>query len=206
MKIFLMVLNTLADWEIAYLTAELHSKRMLADPGKDCDIVKVGLTAGPVVTMGGMPISPDIALDAVQMAADDLLLLPGAETWLRPESAPLLAFARARVEEGHRVAAICGGTYALAQSGALDRRAHTGNDKDDMKARCAGYTGEQHYQDAPVVRDGNLITASGVAPLEFTREVMTMLDIFRPATVEAWYQLYKTQKPEHFHALVASMA
>ncbi|WP_228893069.1 type 1 glutamine amidotransferase family protein [Pseudoduganella aquatica] len=206
MKIYLIVLDTLADWEIAYLTAELHSKRMLADPGKDCEIVKVGVSAAPVVTMGGMRIVPDLAVADVRMESGDLLLMPGAETWMAPESAPLVAFAKETLAQGHLVAAICGATYALAQSGALDNRQHTSNDKDDLKANCPGYTGEQRYQDAPAVREGNLVTASGIAPLEFSYEVMKMLDIFRPATVEAWYQLYKTGQPQYFQALVASMA
>lgn len=205
MKIYLMVLDTLADWEIAYLTAELHSKRMLADPGKDCEIVKVGVSAAPVLTMGGMRITPDITLDEVRMENGDLLLMPGAETWLAPASAPLLAFAKETLSQGHLVAAICGATYALAQSGALDYRQHTSNDKDNLKASCPGYTGEQRFQNVPAVRDGNLVTASGIAPLEFSYEVMKMLDIFRPATVEAWYQLHKTGQPQYFHALVESM-
>lgn len=206
MKIFLVVLNTLADWEIGYLTAELHSKRMMADPGASCDIVKVGLTAEPVATMGGIKIAPDISYDAVQMAADDLLLMPGADSWQAPETAPLLAFAKDMVVRGHRVAAICGATIGLAQAGALNDRQHTSNDKGYLKTVCPGYTGEQRYVQSPAVRDGNLITASGLAPLEFSYEVMKMLGLFRPATLEAWYKLYTTREPQYYDALVASMS
>lgn len=206
MKIYLIVLDTLADWEIAYLTAELHSKRMLADPGKDCTIVKIGLSAAPIVTMGGVTITPDITYDAVRMEAEDLLLMPGAEVWQNAETAPLLDFAKDLVVRGYRVAAICGATIGLAQAGALDSRQHTSNDKDHLKAACPGYTGEQRYVESPAVRDGNLITASGVAPLEFSYEVMKMLDLFRPETVEAWYKLYSTREARYYQALVASMA
>lgn len=205
MKIYLIVLNTLADWEIGYLTAELHSKRMMADPGQACDIVKVGLTAAPIATMGGMLITPDVVFDAVRMEADDLLLMPGADTWQAPEAAPLLAFARDKVVRGHRVAAICGATVGLAQAGALDGRRHTSNDKGYLKMSCPGYTAEQRYVEAPAVRDGNLITASGLAPLEFSCEVMKMLGLFRPETVDAWFKLYSTREPQYYEALMASM-
>lgn len=206
MKIYLIVLNTLADWEIAYLTAELHSKRMMADPGRECAIVKVGLTAAPIATMGGIVITPDIVVDAVRMEADDMLLMPGADTWQAPEAAPLLAFAKDIVVRGHRVAAICGATVGLAQAGALDGRRHTSNDKGYLKMSCPGYTGEQRYVEAPAVRDGNLITASGLAPLEFSYEVMKMLDLFRPATLDAWFKLYSTREPQYYDALMASMS
>lgn len=205
MKIYMVVLNTLADWEIGYLTAELHSKRMMADPGRECEIVKVGLTAAPITTMGGIAITPDMTFDAVRMEADDLLLMPGADIWQEPEAAPLLAYAKELVVLGHRVAAICGATIGLAQVGALDSRQHTSNDKGYLKMACAGYTGEQRYVDAPAVRDGNLITASGLAPLEFSYEVMKMLELVRPETLDAWYKLYSTREPQYYEALVASM-
>ncbi|KQV80874.1 glutamine amidotransferase [Massilia sp. Root351] len=205
MKIYLVVLNTLADWEIGYLTAELHSKRMMAAPGVACEIVKVGLTPAPIATMGGISITPDITFDAVRMEADDLLLMPGADSWQEPPTAPLLAFAKDMVVRGHRVAAICGATIGLAQAGALDDRQHTSNDKGYLKTVCPGYTGEQRYVDSPAVRDGNLITASGLAPLEFSYEVMKMLGLFRPATVDAWFKLYSTREPQYYEALMASM-
>jgi putative intracellular protease/amidase len=205
MKIFMVVLDTLADWEIGYLSAELNSRRLFADPGLACDIVKVGLSAAPVVTMGGMRIDPDVSLDALRMGVDDLLLLPGADTWLAPESAAVPRFARDALAQGRRVAAICGATAGLAQVGALDRRPHTSNAIDYLKISCPGYTGEQHYQEQAVVRDGNLITASGLAPLEFSYEVFKLLEVFRPATLEAWFQLHKTREARHFHALMASM-
>jgi putative intracellular protease/amidase len=179
MKIYLIVLNTLADWEIAYLTAELHSKRLFADQSIACSIVKVGLSAEPIVTMGGMLITPDITLDQVRMASHDLLLMPGGETWLEPESRPVLDFAKAMLDEGFRVAAICGAVEGLAQVGALDQ---------------------------PAVCDGNLVTATGLAPLEFSYETLKLLDVLRPATLEAWFQLHKAREPQYFHALMASMS
>jgi putative intracellular protease/amidase len=206
MKIFLIVLNTLADWEIGYLTAELHSKRLFADQSIACSIVKVGLSAEPIATMGGMLITPDITLDQVRMESHDLLLMPGGENWLEPESRPVLDFAKAMLDEGFRVAAICGAVEGLAQVGALDKRKHTGNDKAGMKASCTGYTGEQRYLDQAAVRDGNLVTATGLAPLEFSYETLKLLDVLRPATLEAWFQLHKAREPQYFHALMASMS
>ncbi len=40
---------------------------------------------------------------------------------------------------------------------------------------CPNYKGEKYYEMEPVVSDTNLITASGIAPLEFAREVLKKL-------------------------------
>ncbi|HEX8605652.1 MAG TPA: glutamine amidotransferase, partial [Pseudoduganella sp.] len=81
----------------------------------------------------------------------------------------------------------------------------TGNDPGSLKAACPDYRGEKLYRSEPAVRGDNLLTASGLAPLEFTAEVLKMLKVWRPETIRAWYQLHKTRKERWYHALVASM-
>jgi hypothetical protein len=51
-----------------------------------------------------------------------------------------------------------------------------------------------------------LVTASGVAPLEFAMEVMKKLDVFAPDTLHSWYKLNKTHKPKYFFQLMDSMS
>ena len=55
------------------------------------------------------------------------------------------------------------------------------------------------------VSDENLITASGIAPLDFTREVLKWADVFETDTLEYWYKLDKTHKSEYFYQLIESM-
>ena len=47
-------------------------------------------------------------------------------------------------------------------------RRQPGNWLDYLKA--TGYGGEAFYENRPAVTDGNVITASGIAPLEFARK------------------------------------
>ena len=103
------------------------------------------------------------------------------------------------------VAAICGATLGLANAGLLDNRPHTSNDLAVLKMFCPGYHGEQAYVNEPAVTDGNLITASGLAPAEFAYQVFRRLDVMLPATLEAWYGLNTTRKPEYFYALMQSL-
>jgi hypothetical protein len=103
------------------------------------------------------------------------------------------------------VAAICGAIEALAIIGYLDSSNHTSNSLEYTKMVCPNYKGEKFYEMGPVVASENLITASGVAPLEFAMEVLKKLDVFVPDTLHSWYNLNKTHKPEYFFQLMNSI-
>ena len=206
MKLYLVVVDTMADWEIAYLTAELHSRRFFADPAMDFSLLRVGLGGDPIDSMGGVSYTPDVTLDAVELQKGDVLLLPGADIWNAAQAKPMLEFARDALDQGHQVAAICGATVGLASVGALDARRHTSNDLGFLKQACPGYRGEALYRKEAAVRGDNLITATGLAPLEFSYEVLKMLKVWRPATTKAWYRLHKTRQERWYHELVASMS
>ncbi len=205
MKAYLYVLNTLADWEIGFLTAELTSKRYFEDQNEPFDLIKVGNTKKPIRTMGGLIIRPDESVDSMEFNQGDVLILPGADTWMEAENEQVLLMAKRLVEEGIKVAAICGATVGLAKVGILNDRKHTSNDKDFLKMFCKEYTGEQNYLEQPAVCDETLITASGLAALEFTYELLKMLNVFRKETLEAWYSLHKTKQAKYFHELMNSL-
>jgi len=206
MKVFLVTVDTLADWEIGYLTAELNSRRFFADPDIDFTLLKAGLTRTEVRSMGGVPYVPDLVIDEIRMQEGDLLLMPGADVWESPQVRPVLELAASLLDQGHQVAAICGATIGLAGVGALDRRRHTSNDLGYLKQSCPDYRGEAWYRKEPAVRGDNLITATGLAPLEFSYEVLKMLKVWRPETTKAWYRLHKTRQERWYHELVASMS
>lgn len=205
MKVYLVVVDTLADWEVGYLTAELHSRRFFADPSMDFSFLKVGVTRDEVTSMGGMILRPDFSLGEIRLEEGDLLVLPGSEIWDQPQALPILAFARDALDQGRNVAAICGATVGLAAVGALDARRHTSDDLDVLKQTCPDYRGEALYRKEPAVRGDNLITATGLAPLEFTYEIIKMLKVWKPETAKAWFRLHKTRQARWFEELVASM-
>ena len=205
MKLYLYVLDTLADWEIGYLTAELRSRRFFADRDLVVPIVKVGASLDEITTMGGMMIRPDLALDQLELEDDDLLLLPGADTWFEPANRGILLVAKERIARDLPVAAICGATFGLASVGALDAKRHTSNDPGYLKAVAKDYAGQALYLDLPAVSDRKLVTASGLSALDFTYEVIKVLGVFRPETLEAWKGLNRTARPEYFHAMMESL-
>jgi hypothetical protein len=74
----LALYDTLADWEVGHLIAELRTGRFTETR---FDVVTVAETRDPVTTMGGVRMLPDLSLDELDPAGSDLLILPGADMW-----------------------------------------------------------------------------------------------------------------------------
>jgi len=203
--LYLSILDTLSDWETGNVMAELRSGRYLKDPSLRYSVVLCGSTLAPVTTMGGLHLTPEVLIRDIHLVPGDVLVLPGADTWLDPAQEPALRVASRLLDEGMLVAAICGATLGLANAGLLDKRPHTSNDPAALKMFCPNYRGENHYVNEPAVTDDNLITASGLAPVEFAYHVFRRLDVMAPATLEAWHGLFTTRQPEYFYALMGSL-
>lgn len=203
--VYLYVFDTMSDWEVGYLTAELNSGRYYKRGLTSSKIVTVGIQKIPITTMGGLKILPDIELDECSIENADALILPGGDTWAEAIHEPILKTAEQCLKENILVAAICGATIGLAQKGLLDSRWHTSNDLEYLKMICPTYNGEKYYKKEPAVTAEKLITASGIAPLEFAFHVLKTLDVFTPQTLNAWYKLNKTQEPNYFYELMNSI-
>lgn len=204
-KVYLYVINTMSDWEYGYLIAELNSGRYFKKDLVPLKVVTVGANEEIITTMGGLSIKPNICLDECTLESNDLLVLPGGNTWGEDIHQPILKKIGEALELGTTVAAICGAIEALANIGYLDSIKHTSNSLEYTKMVCPNYKGEKFYEMGPVVASENLITASGVAPLEFATEVLKKLDVFLPDTLHSWYNLNKTHKPEYFFQLMSSI-
>ena len=203
--VYLYVFDTMADWEVGFLTAELNSGRYFRKDVSPVKVVTLGLEKNYITTMGGLRILPDIDLEECNIKETDALILPGGETWMETIHQPILSLAKQCIDKNIIVAAICGATMSLAQNGLLDSRSHTGNDLGYLKMMCPNYAGENHYKQESAVIDGKLITASGIAPLEFSVHVLKALDVFSTKTLDAWYNLYRTHESECFYELMNSI-
>ncbi|MFI7633807.1 type 1 glutamine amidotransferase family protein [Nonomuraea sp. NPDC049400] len=197
------VYDTFADWETGHATAHLRNGRHQREPG-GYEIVTVGLTTDPVVSMGGLRVTPDLALDQLSPAASALLILPGADLWdMGATLAPFAAKAREFLDAGVPVAAICGATAGLAREGLLDERDHTSAVVQYLAAQ-EGYSGAEHYLDQDAVLGGDLITAGPTEPVAFAREIFRRLDIYRPEVLDAWFRLHARSDASAFEVLMAA--
>jgi putative intracellular protease/amidase len=182
--VHLLVFDGFADWEPAYAVAELRRSGGI-------EVVAVGFTAAPVRSMGGLPVVPDGALGDLDPARVRLLLLPGGDLWEGAyPRAGLEALLHTLMARRVPIAAICGATLALARAGLLNDRAHTGNEPDAFH-RIPEYAGASGYVTTLAVRDRGVITASGLGPTEFAREIFEELDVFSPDDRALWYRMFK---------------
>ncbi|MCQ6962893.1 type 1 glutamine amidotransferase family protein [Methanolobus chelungpuianus] len=202
---YLYVFDTMADWEPGFLTAELNSGRYFRKDAERYILRTVGLTKEPVVTMGGVRILPDVSLEECAAVDAGVLILPGGDTWLDDIHMPMMEKAKEFMNTGVLVAAICGATAGLAKAGMLDSRPHTSNDLGYLKAVIPTYKGEAFYIHKTAVTHGRLITATGIAPVDFAREVLRELGVFSSGTLDAWYWLYITHEAQYYYALMESL-
>jgi putative intracellular protease/amidase len=137
-------------------------------------------------------VVPDRAIAELDAAAVRLLLLPGGDMW---EGTYPRAGLDALLAELHSrsvpIAAICGATLALARAGLLNDHAHTSNEPAYLTSLAPEYTGGSRYVDALAVRDRGVITASGLGPTEFAREIFEELEVFTAEERPVWYHLFK---------------
>lgn len=158
-----------ADWETALLNATARGyyglETRFATPGGQ-----------PVTSSGGLKVTPDLAVEDIDVSAIDALVINGGTSWTQPDAPDCSAVIRAARDAGKTVAAICDGTLALARAGILDTVAHTSNSPDNLAPTA--YAGAQHYRDQPdAVVSGRIVTAPGTAPVSFMASVLQTLGL-----------------------------
>ncbi|WP_167958013.1 type 1 glutamine amidotransferase family protein [Anaerosporobacter faecicola] len=204
--IYIYVLDTLADWEIGHVTAELNSGRFFKKGAERVSFKTVSYSKDPIHTMGGMTIVPNCLIDDIVVNETSMLLLPGADTWNDPKHGAILEKASEFLAIGATVCAICGATAALANFGLLDHRPHTSNGPGFLEMISPSYKGQNYYIDEPSVADGNLITAACTGALLWTKQIIAHLGVFHPDALESWYEYFRTGDPKQFFALMQSVS
>jgi putative intracellular protease/amidase len=197
------VYNTLADWEVGFATAHINNGTWQRQPGSH-RVVTVGESREPVTSKGGLRIIPEVTLAELRPTDSAMLILPGADTWLTGGNGAFSAKAREFLDAGVPVAAICGATFGLAVAGLLDDRDHTSDSAAFLEA--TGYRGGSRYREELAVTDGQLVTATARAPVEFAREVFAVLDLYEPTVLASWYKMFGEQNPAGYFELMAVQA
>jgi putative intracellular protease/amidase len=200
--VHLFVLDMMSDWEYGYAVVGINQPMFQLNPGR-FTIRTVGPTRDPVRTMGGLTIIPDMQLAELRPEESAMLILPGSTAWEEGAHDDAVEKARAFLDAGVPVAAICGATWGLASGGLLNARPHTSN-APAFLSPIPGYTGGAYYVNEPAHRDGDLITASATAPVEFARAIFERLGLYAPPVLDAWYALYKHGDAAGFYTLMAA--
>ncbi|MFC3931500.1 DJ-1/PfpI family protein [Streptococcus dentapri] len=202
-KLYLYVLDGMADWEHGYLLQALTLQSNL--PKQKVMLQTVGLTKKPITTAAGMLIVPDISLDDMELENAAALILIGADTWLQSEQSAVLEIASCLLEKGILVAAICGATLGLADRCELNTRFHTSN-APFYPEMSPNYSGQNYYREDVAVGDGNLITASSAGSLLWAKLIIEKLDLYSSETVAAWFDYFSTGDISAYARLMSSLS
>lgn len=202
-KIYMYLLNTMADWETGYVLQGLAMQNMLKAP--KYQLRTVANSKKPIKTAGGMTLIPDCTFD--QIVKDDIaaLLLPGADTWLEKEQEPVLKLSADLISNGILVAAICGATLGLADIGILNTHFHTSNALFFLTELSKNYKGKAFYKEDVAVTDRNLVTASSAGGLLWARRIFEHLELYPSKTIEAWYHYFATGDVKYYGELMDSL-
>lgn len=203
--IYVYILDTLADWELGYITSELYSGRFFKKDAPHISLKTVSHCKDPIRTMGGLTVVPDCMIDDMAVSNTSVLLLPGANTWSDPKHRTIIEKAREFISIGAVVCGICGATAALANAELLNKCPHTSNGIGFLEMVSPSYSGQNFYIDKPSVSDCNLITAGSAGGLLWAKQIIEHLGVFHTDTLESWYNYFSTGKPEHFFALMQTL-
>lgn len=183
-KICVFLFDGFSDWEISYLTPEINKSEQF-------DLIYFSKNGDIVTSMGGLQVKPTTSLGELKYKDIDMLVLPGGTAWEKGENNELEKITIALIEIGKPVAAICAATTFLGQLGLLDDLKHTSNDLNYLKEVAPKYRGDVNYQNSLAITDSNIITANGIASIEFAREIFKAIELYDEVKIEKWFQLFK---------------
>ena len=174
-EILYILLPDFAAHEMVYLMEAVSSdaQQLKSNPKYVNRIVAPSLS--PVTAIGGFKVIPDYSISDMP---DDYaaLVLVGGYGWLTPAADEVVPVGRK-------------GASVMARAGFLNNIRHTGNGPDQLKLWGGdSYTYPDGYVHRQAVTDGSVVTANGSGVLEFTRELLLLLENDTPEQIEMYYQ------------------
>lgn len=189
-EVLFVLLDEYADWEGAFLASSLHAGVM---PGSEIKYVTrtVAPTLNEVRSLGGFRTLPDYSFDNLPDEYAALILIGGMR-WNAPEAEKVVPLVQKALQEGRIVGAICNGASFMAAHGFLNNIKHTGNTLEQLKLwGKENYINEEGYIAKQAVSDNNIVTANGTGYLEFSRELLTLLQADTKERIQEAYLFHK---------------
>ena len=190
-EILFVLLPDFASHEMVYLMEAISSDEMQLKSNPKYVNKIVAPTLEAVTAIGGFRVLPDYSIENMP---DDYaaLVLIGGYGWLTPVADKVAPIVRKALDKGIIVGAICNGASFMAKQGFLNGVKHTGNGLEQLQLWGAeNYTNSDGYIHEQAVSDGNIVTANGSGVLEFTKELLLLLENDTPERIEMYYQFNK---------------
>ncbi|MDE6083700.1 MAG: DJ-1/PfpI family protein [Muribaculaceae bacterium] len=190
-EILYVLLPDFASHEMVYLMEAISSDdtQLKANPKYVNKIVAP--TMESVTAIGGFRVLPDYSFENMPEDFAALVLI-GGYGWLTPVANNVIPIVRKALDNGRIVGAICNGASFMAKHGFLNGVKHTGNGIEQLILWGAeNYTNSEGYIHEQSVSDGNIVTANGSGVLEFTKELLLLLENDTSERIEMYYQFNK---------------
>ena len=190
-EILYVLLPDFASHEMVYLMEAISSDdtQLKANPKYVNKIVAP--TMESVTAIGGFRVLPDYSFENMPEDYAALVLI-GGYGWLTPVADKVIPIVRKALDNGRIVGAICNGASFMAKHGFLNGVKHTGNGLDQLKLWGEGnYTNSEGFLHEQAVSDSGIVTANGSGALEFTKELLLLLENDTPEHIEMYYQFNK---------------
>lgn len=172
-KVLCFLYQDMAEFEVTFLFHRLKTLGMK-------EIISIGYEREPVTSQSGFVFIPNFTVkEAFQFEDVEALIIPGGP--ITPSSTELTGLLQKLDREGKLLAAICNGPQFLGRAGILDHHQFTTSCSAEH-IRSLGVTDpfpRGNYHNQRIVRDENVITATGRAFIDFSFAVFAWLNIFK---------------------------
>ncbi|MGL4772703.1 MAG: DJ-1/PfpI family protein [Clostridium sp.] len=188
-KILVFIFEGMTDYEITLITHLLG-----ADANKE--IVTIGYENNPIKSTSGLMYKPSKTVNEVLSEEVEGLIIPGG--WFGETRAEIITLINNLHSKGKLISAICGaGTIFLAKSGVLKDVKYT-TPVEEWTDKHKEVFGEldpfprENYVKERVVRDKNIITAQGIAFVDFAIETCDWFNLFESQEEkECFWKMFK---------------
>lgn len=190
-EILYVLLPDFASHEMVYLMEAISSDEAQLKPDPKYVNKIVAPTMEPVTAIGGFRVLPDYSFENMPAYYAALVLI-GGYGWLTPVADAVTPVIMKALDSGKVVGAICNAASFMAKVGFLNDVKHTGNGLEQLRLWGGeNYTNSAGYVHQQAVSDGGIVTANGSGALEFTKELLLLLENDSPERIEMYYQFNK---------------
>ncbi|WP_032122109.1 DJ-1/PfpI family protein [Clostridium amazonitimonense] len=186
MNVCIFYYDGFCEFEIVLAAAEFSSQ----------NVITVALENKIYISEEKQKFVPDKTIEELNPDEVDLFIIPGGKPGYLYENSILKNFIKDMNKNKKIIAGICGGTKLLAAYGILDNKRCTG-DSSGLKidADYIDLFRNSIILEEYVVVDGNIITSTGQAFIEFAIKLGTVMNIYKDKyEIEKNYKWYKNIK------------
>ncbi len=174
-KILVYIYDDMADFEISLLTHLLGADRGM-------ELLVVSNNNRMVTSKSGMLFMPHLDLHNIDIMEVEGIIIPGG--LLADLDEKLIDIIQDLHSRNKLIAAICAAPWILAKAGVLEKCKYTTSivewrDMHKEIFKTDDPFPRQGYIEGRVIRDGNIITAKGIAFIDFAIEVCDYFGLFK---------------------------